>query len=48
MKHWYLIPLGAVVGVIAGSWGPREGACKLSNLTCQIIQVFRSAIPKGI
>ena len=29
MKHWYLIPLGAVVGVIAGSWGPREDLEKL-------------------
>ena len=24
MKNWYLIPLAAIVGVIAGSWGPRE------------------------
>ena len=24
MKNWYLIPLAAVAGVIAGSWGPRE------------------------
>jgi len=24
MKHWYLIPLAAVIGLIAGSWGPRE------------------------
>lgn len=24
MRHWYLIPLAAIVGLIAGSWGPRE------------------------
>ena len=24
MKNWFLIPLAAIVGVIAGSWGPRE------------------------
>ena len=24
MKHWYLIPLATIAGVIAGSWGPRE------------------------
>ena len=24
MKNWYLIPLAAIAGVIAGSWGPRE------------------------
>lgn len=24
MKNWILIPLAAVVGLIAGSWGPRE------------------------
>lgn len=23
MKHWYLIPLAAVAGLIAGAWGPR-------------------------
>ena len=24
MKNWFWIPLAAIVGVIAGSWGPRE------------------------
>lgn len=24
MKNWYLIPLAAIVGIVAGSWGPRE------------------------
>lgn len=24
MKNWVLIPLAAIVGVVAGSWGPRE------------------------
>ena len=24
MKNWFLIPMAAIVGVIAGSWGPRE------------------------
>ena len=24
MKNWYLIPLAALVGIVAGSWGPRE------------------------
>ena len=24
MKNWFLIPLAAIAGVIAGSWGPRE------------------------
>lgn len=24
MKNWFLIPLAAIAGLIAGSWGPRE------------------------
>ena len=24
MKNWFWIPLAAIAGVIAGSWGPRE------------------------
>ena len=24
MRNWYLIPLAALVGLVAGSWGPRE------------------------
>ena len=24
MKNWFWIPLAAIVGIIAGSWGPRE------------------------
>ena len=24
MKGWFLVPLAAIVGLVAGSWGPRE------------------------
>lgn len=32
MKHWYLVPLAAIVGLIAGSWGPREDAARLKAI----------------
>jgi len=32
MKHWYLIPLAAIAGLIAGSWGPRADLAKLKDL----------------
>ena len=31
MKNWFWIPLAAVVGVIAGSWGPREDLAKFKE-----------------
>lgn len=32
MKHWYLIPLAAIIGLIAGSWGPRADLAELKEL----------------
>jgi len=32
MKHWYLIPLAAIAGLIAGSWGPRADLDELKEL----------------
>jgi len=32
MKHWYLIPMAAVAGLIAGSWGPRADLEELKSL----------------
>ena len=31
MKNWFWIPLSAIVGVIAGSWGPREDLAKFKE-----------------
>lgn len=35
MKHWYAIPLAAILGVVAGSWGPREDMKRLSENAAQ-------------
>jgi len=32
MRHWYLIPLAAVAGLVAGSWGPRADLEQLTEL----------------
>lgn len=32
MKHWYLIPLAAVAGIVAGAWGPRADLEALQEL----------------
>jgi len=32
VKHWYLIPLAAIAGLIAGSWGPRADLDELKEL----------------
>jgi len=32
MKHWYLIPLAAVAGLIAGAWGPRADLDALKEM----------------
>lgn len=32
MKHWYLIPLAAIIGLAAGSWGPRADLAELKEL----------------
>ena len=31
MKNWFWIPLAAIAGVIAGSWGPREDLAKFKE-----------------
>ena len=31
MKNWFWIPVAAIVGVIAGSWGPREDLAKFKE-----------------
>ena len=31
MKNWFWIPLAGIVGVIAGSWGPREDLAKFKE-----------------
>ena len=31
MKNWFLIPLAAIAGIIAGSWGPREDLAKFKE-----------------
>lgn len=33
MKHWWLLPLALIVGLIAGSWGPREDLARLKGAT---------------
>ena len=31
MKNWFWIPLAAIAGIIAGSWGPREDLAKFKE-----------------
>ena len=31
MKNWFWIPLAAIVGIVAGSWGPREDLAKFKE-----------------
>ena len=31
MKNWFWIPLAAIAGLVAGSWGPREDLAKFKE-----------------
>lgn len=46
MKHWYLIPLAALVGLIAGSWGPRADLAALRELQ-ETEKAERAARPRS-
>ena len=35
MKHWYLIPLAAVVGMIVGAWGPSADLAALREMQAE-------------
>ena len=35
MKNWFVIPLAAVAGMIAGSWGPRADLAALESLKAE-------------
>lgn len=47
MKHWYLIPLAAIAGLIAGSWGPRADLAKLKASGSGIGQRAERRDPSG-
>lgn len=46
MKHWYLIPLAALVGLVAGSWGPRADLAALRELQ-ETEKAERAARPRS-
>lgn len=46
MKYWYLIPLAALVGLIAGSWGPRADLAALRELQ-ETEKAERAARPRS-
>lgn len=47
MKSWFLIPLAAILGLVAGSWGPREDLKALKARTEEAKNVRKASDASG-
>ena len=47
MKGWFLVPLAAIVGLVAGSWGPREDLRRVKELQREETVKAKAAATSG-